>query len=223
MIGAAELARLAALGGLPALAALTLLALGLVLSMLICLDRLRAIRRAGREADRFESRFWSGVELAALLADAGARRAALAGPEAVFEAGFREFARLRQKPGLSRLLQREGAQRAMRSAVLAEISGIGANIPMLVRIARAAPGVGAVGGLLSVVVALDSAGGSQGYSLAATVPAVAVAALVLAAGLSVAIPARCAASELAERVRRERLRLEAFQEDLSGLLDQIPD
>ena len=222
MRDAAEVAGLTAAVSLPVLVVLALLALGMVISVLIYIDRTRAVRKARREADRFEAHFWSGVELAALLADAGTRRAALAGPEAVFEAGFREFARLGQKPGLTRPVQREGAQRAMRAAARAEIDSLGAHLPMLERIAGAASGVGAVGGLLALVVALESATGSQEEFIAALVPAVTAAALVLAGGLSVAISARWAASGLAERVGSECVRLEAFQDDLCGLLDQLP-
>lgn len=220
---AAEVAGLTAAASFPVLVVLALLALGMVLSVLICIDRMRAVRRARRAADRFEAHFWSGVELAALLPDASTRRAVLAGPEAVFEAGFREFARLGQKPGLTRVLQREGAQRAMQVTARAELNSLGANLPMLERIAGAAPGVGAVGGLLALVEGLEGATGSQGEFIAALVPAVTAAALVLAGGLSVAIPARWAASGLAERVGSERVRLQAFQDDLRGLLDQLPD
>ncbi|HET9835446.1 MAG TPA: protein TolQ, partial [Rhodanobacteraceae bacterium] len=54
---------------------------------------------ATRDADAFEQRFWSGADLAALFRDVSARGEEAGGLASVFEAGFREFARQRQRRG----------------------------------------------------------------------------------------------------------------------------
>ena len=58
-------------------------------------DRMRVIRRAKRDADEFESRFWSGGDLAELYRQIERDGDDESGMGAIFRAGFREFARLR--------------------------------------------------------------------------------------------------------------------------------
>jgi biopolymer transport protein TolQ len=92
-----------------------LLLAGSLISWVIIFRKARVFSRANREADEFESRFWSGAELNKLYAGATDRNRVVAGLEAIFEAGFREFARLRDKRKLDGRAQLEGAQRAMRA------------------------------------------------------------------------------------------------------------
>ena len=73
--------------------------------------------RARRAADKFEQRFWSGTELTGLYNQITARKREASGMENIFEAGFKEFARLRKQPAIQPMAVLEGAQRAMRRAL----------------------------------------------------------------------------------------------------------
>src|SRR5688500_5363884 len=84
---------------LPVQVIMLLLALGSIVSWVIIFRKQRAFTAANDEADDFESRFWSGVDLTQLYRAATDRNRVVSGLEAIFEAGFREFARLRQKKG----------------------------------------------------------------------------------------------------------------------------
>ena len=54
-----------------------------------------SIRRANAQTDKFEREFWSGNDLNALYQGAVQHRHTIGSLERIFEAGFREFAKLR--------------------------------------------------------------------------------------------------------------------------------
>src|SRR3954469_18823192 len=58
-----------------------------------------AIRRASAQTDKFEREFWSGNDLQALYQGAVNNRHSIGSLERIFEAGFREFAKLRGQRG----------------------------------------------------------------------------------------------------------------------------
>ncbi|HJP97219.1 MAG TPA: protein TolQ, partial [Rhodanobacteraceae bacterium] len=76
---------------------------------------------ATRGADGFEERFWSGVDLAALFREVSNRAGEAGGLAAVFESGFREFVRQRQRGGEDRRAVLESSERAMRVAGTREV------------------------------------------------------------------------------------------------------
>src|SRR5712691_6122645 len=55
------------------------------------------IRRAERKTEQFERDFWSGSDLAALYQSAVNHRHSTGSLERIFEAGFREFAKLKNQ------------------------------------------------------------------------------------------------------------------------------
>ena len=57
------------------------------------------IRRARAQTDAFEREFWSGSDLVGLYQRASGGRYAASGMERVFEAGFKEFLKLKGRPG----------------------------------------------------------------------------------------------------------------------------
>nr|BFE94720.1 hypothetical protein GCM10020185_52560 [Pseudomonas brassicacearum subsp. brassicacearum] len=77
--------------------------------------------RAGRRAlESFEERFWSGIDLSKLYRQAGSNPDPDSGVEQIFRAGFKEFSRLRQQPGVDPEAVMEGVARAMRVAISRE-------------------------------------------------------------------------------------------------------
>ena len=58
-----------------------------------------SIRRAGTQTDKFEREFWSGNDLNSLYQGAVNNRHSIGSLERVFEAGFREFAKVRGQRG----------------------------------------------------------------------------------------------------------------------------
>ncbi|HZX79946.1 MAG TPA: protein TolQ, partial [Lysobacter sp.] len=70
-----------------------LLVVASIASWVIIFRKAALLRRAKREAEQFEERFWSGAELGKLYEGASSRGRDVGGMEAIFEAGFRDFNR----------------------------------------------------------------------------------------------------------------------------------
>src|SRR4029077_9761565 len=78
------------------------------------------VRRAQRDADAFETNFWSGGDLSSMYRAIETRGNAT-GMESIFEFGFREFARQRAEGGISAGMLLERPHQSMRVAQLKEM------------------------------------------------------------------------------------------------------
>jgi biopolymer transport protein TolQ len=177
------------------------------------------IRAARRDADRFESSFWSGGDLAALYRSIETRGGAT-GMESIFELGFREFARLRQQGGVAADMLLEGSRRAMRVAQLKEIERLEHNLATLATVGSTSPYVGLFGTVWGIMSAFSSLGNVQQATLASVAPGIAEALVATAIGLFAAIPAVVAYTRYADQVSRLELRYDGFMEELSSILQR---
>ena len=71
-----------------------------IASWFIIFRKKALLDRANAGADEFEERFWSGADLAGLFKELTNTGERITGSASIFEAGFREFARLRQRRGV---------------------------------------------------------------------------------------------------------------------------
>jgi biopolymer transport protein TolQ len=76
-----------------------LLVLASVVSWMMIFQRWSVLRRAKQEIDQFEDHFWSGIDLRGLYQELSEEEH-LNGIEGIFVAGFREFNRLSEQPGV---------------------------------------------------------------------------------------------------------------------------
>ena len=95
---------------------LGLLLLASIVSWAMIADRWARLRKANAAANRFEERFWSGVDLNALFREVSADERSTHGMAYIFDAGFREFSRLHQHGRIDQEAILEGTRRAMRVA-----------------------------------------------------------------------------------------------------------
>ncbi|KAA2284901.1 protein TolQ [Arenimonas fontis] len=205
---------------LPVKVIVLLLLAGSLVSWVIIFLKVRVYSRATDEADEFESRFWSGVDLTQLYRAASDRNRVVSGLEAIFEAGFREYARLRQKKGLDGRTQLEGAQRAMRATFAREVDRLEHHLELLANIGSTAPYVGLVGTVFGIMVTMHGLSTEQSASIAAVAPGISEALFATAIGLFVAIPAVWAYNRFANRVERLSVRYETFAEEFSSILQR---
>jgi len=203
---------------LPVQLVLLLLVAASVLSWVIIFRKNRVYKRADAEASDFENRFWSGADLTQLYRAATDRNRAVEGLEAIFEAGFREFTRLRQKKGIDGRAQLEGAQRAMRATLARETGELERNLEMLANIGSTSPYVGLVGTVWGIMIAFHELGNVKQATMAQVAPHISEALIATAIGLFAAIPAVWAYNRYASRVERLTVRYEAFAEDFSSIL-----
>jgi biopolymer transport protein TolQ len=197
------------------------LLLGASLSSWAVILRKRAvIRQARSRADSFENTFWSGGDLSALYRAMEGRRGTTTGMETIFEAGFREFGKLRQQSGIGSAQLIEGAQRAMRVAQLREMDRLEHNLAMLATVGSTSPYVGLFGTVWGIMNSFHSLGNVQQATLALVAPGIAEALIATAMGLFAAIPAVIAYNRYADQVSRLELRYDTFMEEFSTILQR---
>jgi len=206
---------------LPVQLIVVLLLAGSLISWVIIFRKARVFKEADREADKFENRFWSGADLAKLYSAAADRNRQVTGLEAIFEAGFREFTRLREKRHADPRAQLEGAQRAMRVSYTREVDQLERNLELLANIGSTAPYVGLVGTVFGIMVTMhDMLHSGEQTGIAAVAPGISEALFATAIGLFVAIPAVWAYNRFTTRVERLAVRYESFAEEFSTILQR---
>jgi biopolymer transport protein TolQ len=206
---------------LPVQVVMLILVVASVVSWFIIFAKMRVYARANSRADDFEGRFWSGADLSRLYAEATERNRLVSGLEAIFEAGFREFSRLRQKKSVDARTQLEGAQRAMRATLAREVDALEHNLELLANVGSTSPYVGLVGTVFGIMVTMhELLNSTQQAGIKDVAPGISEALLATAMGLFVAIPAVWAYNRYATRVERLAVRYETFAEEFSSILQR---
>jgi biopolymer transport protein TolQ len=205
---------------LPVQLVMVLLLFASVASWVIIFRKKRMLDRAEREADRFEERFWSGAEMSKLYAAATERNREVEGMEAIFEAGFREFTRQRQRRGADPRSQLEGAQRGMRVATSRELDGLEHNLEFLASVGSIAPYVGLFGTVWGIMISFQGLANVREATIATVAPGISEALIATAMGLFAAIPAVWAYNRYATKVERIAGRYEAFGDEFASILER---
>jgi biopolymer transport protein TolQ len=188
-----------------------------VASWAIIFSKRRVLNDARQAADRFETQFWSGGDLAALFKSLeGSSPTGMAG---IFVSGFREFSRLKAQ-GLAGAQLLDGARRAMKVAQLKETDRLEQSLSTLATIGSTSPYVGLLGTVWGILTAFQGLGNVQQATLATVAPAIAEALIATAMGLFAAIPAVIAYNRYADQVGRLELRYDTFMEELSTILQR---
>ncbi len=198
-----------------------LLLLGLsILSWVIIRAKWLMVRDAKVAADYFERRFWSGVDLAELYAKIAAKTTRVAGLEAIFESGFREFAHLRKSPGIDPVIAVEGAQRTMRVALNREVDELENHLSFLATVGSISPYIGLFGTVWGIMNSFMALGSVQHASIGSVAPGIAEALIATAMGLFAAIPAVIAYNRYSNDIERLINRYDIFSEEFSTLLQR---
>ena len=205
---------------LPVQLVMLLLLFGSLASWVIIFRKKRVLDRAEKEADHFEERFWSGAELSKLYAGATERNRDIGGLEAIFEGGFREFNRVRQRRGVDSRMQLEGAQRAMRASASRELDGLERNLEFLANVGSISPYVGLFGTVWGIMVSFQGLANVREATIATVAPGISEALIATAMGLFAAIPAVWAYNRFATRVERMSVRYDTFSEEFSSILQR---
>lgn len=218
--GELDILQLVLHASLPVQAVMLLLLFGSIASWVIIFRKKRVLDRAAREADQFEERFWSGAELSKLYAAATERNRSISGLEAIFEAGFREFNRIRQRRGVDARTQLEGAQRAMRATGSREIDELEHNLEFLANVGSISPYVGLFGTVWGIMISFQGLAELKEATIATVAPGISEALVATAMGLFAAIPAVWAYNRFATKVERLSVRYDAFSEEFSSILQR---
>jgi biopolymer transport protein TolQ len=189
-----------------------------IASWFIIFRKKALIDRANAGADEFEERFWSGADLAGLFKDLTSAGERITGSAAIFEAGFREFARLRQRRGVDSRALLEGAQRAMRVASTREVDRLEQSLEFLANVGSISPYVGLFGTVWGIMIAFQGLANVKEATIAMVAPGISEALIATAMGLFAAIPAVWAYNRFSTKLERVNLRYDTFVEEFSSIL-----
>ncbi len=176
------------------------------------------LSKANKEAEKFEGQFWSLEDLSPLYNRISNSRNPSTGMEKIFEAGFKEFARLRSQENTQPDAIIEGAQRAMRIAMNKEIDVLETNLSFLATVGSTSPYVGLFGTVWGIMNSFRALGNVQQASIALVAPGIAEALIATAMGLFAAIPAVIAYNRYTNDVERLISRYDIFMDEFSSIL-----
>ena len=189
-----------------------------IASWAIIIQRTRILNSASREAEAFEDKFWSGIELSRLYQESQGRRDNLTGSEQIFYSGFKEFARLHRANSHAPEAIVEGASRAMRISMNRELETLETHIPFLGTVGSISPYIGLFGTVWGIMHAFIALGAVKQATLQMVAPGIAEALIATAIGLFAAIPAVMAYNRLNQRVNKLELNYDNFMEEFTAIL-----
>lgn len=182
--------------------------------------KVMTIGRAEKEAESFEHTFWAGGDLNKLYDGLSAGRNKPHGMSSIFEAGFKEFVRLKKQPGLEVSDLMEGSRRAMRAAYNREMDDLDSHLPYLASVGSVSPYIGLFGTVWGIMNAFRGLANMAQATLAHVAPGIAEALIATAIGLFAAIPAVIAYNRFASSVDRLAVRYESFIEEFTNILQR---
>ena len=195
-----------------------LLLLASLWSWTVIFTKRALIRRARHDADKFEERFWSAGDLTVLYDRITQRGHEPAGLERIFEAGIKEFARLRQQEGIEPMAILEGAQRSMRVALNREIEDLEESLPLLATVGSVSPYIGLFGTVWGIMNAFQALGNVHQATLAMVAPGISEALVATAMGLFAAIPAVVGNNRYSSQIDYLFSRYDIFLEEFYSIL-----
>jgi len=189
-----------------------------VISWTLIFQKHKLLKASGLNVRRFEEKFWSGIDLSRLFSELNMRRNGGEGLERVFQAGYKEFARLRQQPATSPEAVMDGAQRAMRVSQSREIEFLEKHLSFMATVGSTSPYIGLFGTVWGIMNSFIALGGAKQATLAMVAPGIAEALIATAMGLFAAIPAVIAYNRFATDVENIENQYENFVEEFAGIL-----
>ena len=199
---------------------LLLLLLGSLVSWWYIFLKMFAIKQAVQQSEEFEREFWSGTDLNTLYQRASASHGGVGSMERIFEAGFREFSKLKRQSGMDINAVMDGTRRAMRATYHREMDRLEAHLSFLATVGSVSPYVGLFGTVWGIMNAFRGLANVVQATLAHVAPGIAEALIATAMGLFAAIPAVVAYNRFTHDVDRIAVRFESFMEEFSNILQR---
>ncbi len=187
-------------------------------SWVLIVNRFQVLSRADKSARDFEDRFWSGGDLTQLFGQVKKAPNPDSGMEAIFTAGFKEYARLRNSPGADPEAVMEATHRAMRIAMSREQERLEQHLPFLATVGSTSPYVGLFGTVWGIMNSFRSLATVSQATLQVVAPGIAEALIATAIGLFAAIPAVIAYNRYSSHVEALLNRYATFAEEFYAIL-----
>ncbi|MDO8954721.1 MAG: protein TolQ [Gammaproteobacteria bacterium] len=162
-----------------------------IASWSIIFKRIKLLRQTREEYKAFEQQFWSGGDIAKLY-HKPAKGIKEQGVQAIFQAGYKAYNRLREVPKMPVASIIEEVQRALRVALAREADRLENKLSLLATIGSVSPYVGLFGTVWGIMHSFIALGSVEQATLSMVAPGISEALIATAMGLFVAIPASIA-------------------------------
>lgn len=179
-----------------------------------------ALKQAQAQTDRFEREFWSGADLNTMHQRISTERDSAGEMERIFDAGFREYTKLRRQTSLSLDAIMDGTRRAMRATYQRELDSLESHLSFLATVGSVSPYVGLFGTVWGIMLAFQGLATVAQATLAQVAPGIAEALIATAMGLFAAIPAVVGYNRYTHDIDRLSNRMESFMEEFSNILQR---
>ncbi len=201
---------------------LLVLFIGSLWSWTIIFTRFGSLRLANKNAQKFESAFWSGMDLPKqyqlLDQEISQLKKTPEGLEAIFYAGFSQY--LKNKDGVSEEVFLSSLERRLRINLTEETEKLEGGLPMLATIGSVSPFVGLFGTVWGIMGSFKSLAGVEQATLSMVAPGISEALIATAMGLFVAIPAVIAYNRFSAKISRLENRYDNFADELLNILSR---
>lgn len=192
-----------------------------LLSWAIIFNKWRVFRVAKAEDAGFIDLFWGGSDMKDVLSHAKTLKSS---PQAaVFQNGFREYARVRQQQEEHALVAGSGLlsiRHVIDKTWTAQMTQFGQGLSFLATVGATAPFIGLFGTVWGIIDAFQNIGLTQNTSLATVAPGIAEALVATAFGLLAAIPAVVAYNAFHGKMKVLNNSLDAFATEFINLLSR---
>ena len=186
----------------------------------VVFEKWSSLRKANKQADGFEDRFWSGGSLDDLFEQEGVN--ATHPMAAVFSAAMGEWRRTVRVAGadISHTSVRERIDRAITVTVQREMDRMERWMVFLASVGATAPFIGLFGTVWGIMHSFSAIAAMHNTNLAVVAPGIAEALFATAIGLVAAIPAVLAYNKISTDLSRFASRLEGFGAEFSAILSR---
>ena len=187
----------------------------------IIIQKHLVFRRARRDAQRFDTAFWSGEPLDELYARIGATPDS--SPERIFAAGMAEWQRSHRQDGAMIPGAAQRIDRSMDVAINRELRELNSGLTFLATVGSASPFIGLFGTVWGIKYAFEEIALAQSTNLAVVAPGIAEALLATGLGLLAAIPATIFYNKLSDDSEAISSGYEQFADEFGTLLSRNLD
>ena len=194
---------------------------GLIVASVWCwsviIEKTLLIRHVRRDADAFETLFWSGESVQAIYRQVSHLESSPS--NRVFNAAMREYARLEdgRKSGDS-LSKVHLIERVLQTTIAREMEALEKRLLFLATVGSVAPFVGLFGTVWGIMNSFQAIAMTRDTNLAVVAPGIAEALFATGLGLLAAIPAVIAYNKFSSDLGRFSARLEYFADDFAALI-----
>jgi biopolymer transport protein TolQ len=151
---------------------MALLLLASVASWMIIFRKRQVLKKAEKDSDGFEEKFWSGTDLTALHESITGAHRVTRGMERIFDSGFSEFLRMRQQGRMGPNAMVEGSQRSMRIALTRETEDLEHHLNFLATVGSTSPYVGLFGTVWGIMTSFHQLANVNQATIAMVAPGI---------------------------------------------------